>query len=123
MRVGDRFQEGEVVERRRAQVVYEDFLHRKQDPALLENDAGNEFAARVFPIEADSDKELIIAYSQELVRRDTPYELLVQGLPRLQTLDVEVHGGTAADGGEAAAHEGRASEFQLSLHERDYVPS
>ena len=38
MRVGGAWQEGEVVERQRAQVVYEDYLHRKEDPALLEQD-------------------------------------------------------------------------------------
>lgn len=124
MRIGDEYQEGEVVERRRAQTVYEDFLHRKQDPALLEHAAGNEFAARVFPIEPNADKELIISYSQELVRRDTPYQLLVQGLPRLQTLDVEVRGGRrVAASGEAAGRKRGAAEFQLSLHERDYVPA
>ena len=64
MRVGDRMQEGEVVERRRAQQVYEDFLHRKQDPALLEKDAGNEFDARVFPIEPNAEKVIVIAYSE-----------------------------------------------------------
>src|SRR5206468_2259357 len=44
--------EGEVVERQRARAAYEDFLHRRQDPALLEQNAGNEFSARVFPIPA-----------------------------------------------------------------------
>src|SRR5690606_32433782 len=39
MRTAAGWQEGEVVERRRAQAVYEDFLHRRQDPALLEQDA------------------------------------------------------------------------------------
>jgi Vault protein inter-alpha-trypsin domain len=43
------WQEGEVVERQLARVAYEDFLHRRQDPALLEQEAGNEFSARVFP--------------------------------------------------------------------------
>src|SRR5437762_2696781 len=66
MRVGDRWQEGEVVERQAARVAYEDFLHRRQDPALLESEAGNEFSARVFPIPPAATKELIISYSQEL---------------------------------------------------------
>ncbi len=107
MRVGSDFQEGEVVERRRAQAVYEDFLHRKQDPALLENEAGNEFSARVFPIEANADKELIISYSEELAERDTPYALLLQGLPQLRELAVEV----------------RAREQRLELRESNYVPA
>ncbi|HEY7213530.1 MAG TPA: VIT domain-containing protein, partial [Thermoanaerobaculia bacterium] len=45
MRLGDVWQEGEVVERQRARQAYEDFLHRRQDPALLEQEAGNEFSA------------------------------------------------------------------------------
>ncbi|HKP62345.1 MAG TPA: VIT domain-containing protein, partial [Polyangiales bacterium] len=107
MRIGGTFQEGELVERRRAQQVYEDYLHRKQDPALLEKAAGNEFGARVFPIEPDSVQELIVSYSEELERRDTPYRLLVQGLPRLQELSVLVQVG----------------ELHLALREHDYVPS
>lgn len=42
------FMEAEVVEKQLARRAYEDFLHRRQDPALLEQAAGNEFAARVF---------------------------------------------------------------------------
>src|SRR3954469_14333483 len=60
------FQEGEIVEKQRARVAYEDFLHRRQDPALLEQAGGNEFNARVFPIQPRSKKELIVSYSQEL---------------------------------------------------------
>jgi hypothetical protein len=35
MRIGDSWQEGEVVELQAAREAYEDFLHRRQDPALL----------------------------------------------------------------------------------------
>jgi hypothetical protein len=56
MKVGDAWQEGEVVERQRARQAYEDVLHRRQDPALLEQEAGNEFSARVFPIPARGRK-------------------------------------------------------------------
>ena len=52
MLADNRWQEGEVVDRRKARAAYEDFLHRRQDPALLETAAGNEFSARVFPIPA-----------------------------------------------------------------------
>ncbi len=50
MKIHDRWQEGEVVERQAARVAYEDFLHKRQDSALLESKAGNSFSARVFPI-------------------------------------------------------------------------
>ena len=74
------WQEGEVVERQRARVVYEDYLHRRQDPPLLEQDAGNQFSARVFPIPARGRKELIVSYSHALTRSDQPYVLPLQGL-------------------------------------------
>ncbi|CAN0569193.1 unnamed protein product, partial [Laminaria digitata] len=81
MKIGNRWQEGEVVERQKARRVYEDFLHRRQDPALLEQAAGNEFTARVFPIPAHADKELIISYSHELKGSQEPYRIPLKGLP------------------------------------------
>jgi len=71
MRTGERWQEGEVVERHAAQRAYEDFLHRKQDPALLANNVGNAFSARVFPIGPHERKQLIVSYSQELALSST----------------------------------------------------
>lgn len=88
MQIGDAWQEGEVVERQAARRAYEDFLHRKQDPALLEQAAGNSFGARVFPIEARARKRLIVAYSQELVHGEDPYRLPLRGLPEIERLDV-----------------------------------
>lgn len=90
MRIGEQWQEGEVVEKRRATQVYEDVLHQKQDPALLEQAAGNEFAARVFPIPAQGRKDIILSYSEELVG-DAPYRLALGGLPEIQRLDLTVH--------------------------------
>lgn len=90
MKIGGAWQEGEVVERQAARVAYEDFLHRRQDPALLENEGGNEFAARIFPIPARGEKELIVSYSQELVRRSEPYRLPLVGLPAIERVDVRV---------------------------------
>ena len=77
MKIGSEWQEGEVVEKKQARRVYEDFLHRKQDPALLEQAAGNEFNARVFPIPAGGRKEIILSYSHEI--RDD-YTLPLRGL-------------------------------------------
>ncbi len=90
MKIGDRWQESEVVELQAARRAYEDFLHRKQDPALLEKGAGNTFSARVFPIPARGVKELIVSYSEELPAMGEPYTLLLRGLPELQNLDVDV---------------------------------
>ncbi len=89
MKLGADWQEGEVVELERARVAYEDFLHRKQDPALLEQAPGNQFTARVFPIPAHGAKEIVLSYSQE-IRPDAPYAIPLRGLPEIGEIDVEL---------------------------------
>ncbi|MEZ4296373.1 MAG: VIT domain-containing protein [Polyangiaceae bacterium] len=81
-------QEGEVVEKQQARLAYEDFLHRKQDPALLEQTAGNELSARVFPIPPKGRKELVVSFSQAITAR-TPYLLPLRGLPEIASVHVE----------------------------------
>jgi len=95
MKINGEWMEGEVVEKQRARRIYEDFLHRKQDPAILEQDAGNTFRARVFPIEAKADKELIVSWSQELTDAASAYTLPLTGLPTLDDLSISafVHDG------------------------------
>jgi hypothetical protein len=116
MAIGDKWQEGEVVERQAARVAYEDFLHRRQDPALLENGAGNRFEARVFPIAPNARKEIIIGWSQALASAAEPYVVPVCGLPKLDKLDVEVLVRAPNDGKEAILH-------RVELHETAYTPT
>jgi len=97
MKVDEKWQEGEVVEKQAARRAYEDFLHRKQDPALLEQGGGNEFAARVFPIPARGRKEIVLSYSETL-KGDAPYVLPLRGLPKLAELDIQVRGGAGTGG-------------------------
>lgn len=115
MKVNGAWQEAEVVERQQAQRVYEDFLHQRQDPALLEKKAGNEFGARIFPIDPSSDKELIVAYSEELARQE--YRLPLAGLPRIGELDVRAQ--VLGEPGRSMLLGNRAER----LLERDFVPS
>jgi tetratricopeptide (TPR) repeat protein len=125
MRIGERMQEGEVVEQQAARVAYEDFLHRRQDPALLESEAGNEFSARVFPIPANSTKELILSYSQELTRRDEAYTLPLRGLPKLGTLSIRaLVKSERADGGKPASSLGgqRAQTEVVQVDKHDFMP-
>ncbi|MBX3193430.1 MAG: hypothetical protein KF819_40990, partial [Labilithrix sp.] len=117
MKVNGAWQEGEVVEKQAARRAYEDFLHRKQDPALMEQGAGNEFSARVFPIPARGIKEIIIAYT-EVVEAGAPYVLPLRGLPQLGSLDVDVH----AAGAKNAIAGGRA-DASFSLHQQRFTPA
>ena len=123
MKIGDAWQEGEVVERQRARQVYEDFLHRRQDPALLEQEAGNEFSARVFPIPARGRKELIVSYSHALARADEPYVLPLLGLSEVGRLDVRVLLGDRPADGAASNLGGEVSDRRVvELHKRDWTP-
>ena len=87
MKIGGDWQEAEVVELQAARRAYEDALHRRQDPALLEKNAGNRFSARVFPIPARAVKEIIVSYSEALPSNSEPYRLLLRGLPKLKDLE------------------------------------
>jgi tetratricopeptide (TPR) repeat protein len=118
------WQEGEVVERQRARVAYEDFLHRRQDPALLEQEAGNEFSARVFPIPARGRKELIVSYSHAMPRTDQPYVLPLRGLSEIGRLDLRVFlGGRPAEDAKASNLGGEVSERRVvELHKEDWTP-
>ncbi|MEA2599602.1 MAG: hypothetical protein QOF89_594 [Acidobacteriota bacterium] len=123
MRIDDSWQEGEVVERQRARQAYEDFLHRRQDPALLEQEAGNEFSARVFPIPARGRKELIVSYSHAMAKADEPYVLPLLGLSAVGQLDVRVLLGDHPAKGEASNLGGEVSDRRLvELHKRDWIP-
>jgi len=95
MKVAGAWQEAEVVEKLRARITYEDFLHRKVDPALLEQGAGNELGVRIFPIGAREKRELIVTYSESL-STDAPYRVHLAGLPRVGRLISTVHANGAA---------------------------
>lgn len=124
MRLGDRWQEGEVVELQAARQAYEDFLHRKQDPALLEKQAGNLFRARVFPIPPSGEKELILSYSEERPRADQPYRVYLRGLPRLQRLDLRaIVAKSATPSGQASSLGGTAVTHQsVEVQKVDFQP-
>ncbi|MBZ5708467.1 VIT domain-containing protein [Nannocystis pusilla] len=111
MLIDGRWQEAEVVELQAARQAYEDFLHRRQDPALLEKSAGNRFSARVFPIPARGVKEIIVSYSEELTSSSEPYRVYLRGLPQLQDLDVEV-----------VVPKGGGVREKTRIHETNFMP-
>ena len=107
LQIGDSYQEGEVAPRAHANAAYEEALHARRDPALLERDAGNEYRIRVFPIEARETKRVIISYSQ-VIDGAEGYVLPLAGLPQIDRVRVEL-GRVAASGG-ARAPERRVFE-------------
>lgn len=73
MWIGNELVEADVVEKQRAREIYETILREKRDPGLLEWTGGNIFKARVFPIEAHSEKRIKIVYTQVLPLRADQY--------------------------------------------------
>lgn len=90
MRINGELQEGEVVERGKAQRTFESFMHRRPnvDPALLEQDTSQRIQARVFPILPHERKEIVVSFSQEL--GGAPYRLPLQGLSTIEDFDAQV---------------------------------
>ena len=73
MWIGNELVEADVVEKQRAREIYEEILRERRDPGLLEWTGGNIFKARIFPIEAHSEKRIKITYTQVLPLRGTSY--------------------------------------------------
>lgn len=59
--------EARVVAREQGRKVFEEIVRKKIDPALLEQDAGNRFVGRVFPIPARGFNRVVLAWEETLV--------------------------------------------------------
>ena len=89
----------DIVEKQRAREIYEEILRERRDPGLLEWSGGNLFKARVFPIEAHSEKRIKITYTQVLPLRGDRYrysyalqsEMLKQHPLRELSIDVKIN--------------------------------
>lgn len=132
--VDGRLMEGEVVERLRANQVYDEILHQMRDPALLETDDGNRFSARVFPIEANGRVRLVLSYTRLLPLENgvRTFSLPLRGLPTIghftfhglfSALPGEAAEGAVKPDAMAAPASARVSTAQtLDLDESGFVP-
>ncbi len=121
--VNGHLMEGEVVERLRANQVYEQFLHQMRDPALLEQDQGNRFSARIFPIEPNAPVRLILSYTQLLPLRDgmRTYTLPLRGLQKVNRFSFRAV--TSPLPGERKTGELTTSTAEVTtLDERNWTP-
>ncbi|MBS2013266.1 MAG: AgmX/PglI C-terminal domain-containing protein [Deltaproteobacteria bacterium] len=89
MKIDGRFTEADVAETARAREVYEDVVHRRRDPLLVEQHGTNELSARVFPILPNGEKEIVVGWVAE-VGPSSPVVVPLRGLPAIAALDVTV---------------------------------
>jgi tetratricopeptide (TPR) repeat protein len=126
--------EGEVVERLRANQIYEQFLHQMRDPALLEQDQGNRFSARIFPIEANQSVRIVLSYTMLLPLHDgvRRYSLPLRGIPSIHhftfrafvsALPGEEGPGAPKSGVGGLSTATHSMADVISLDESDYAPS
>ena len=135
MWIGNRLVEADVVEKQRAREIYETILRERRDPGLLEWAGGNIFKARVFPIEAHSEKRIKITYTQVLPMRGDTYrysyalqsELLRQHPLRELLLDVKINSAVPLLSVKSPTHVTRTDRTQYSAHvefsAQEYTPS
>jgi tetratricopeptide (TPR) repeat protein len=67
--VGNRLEEGEIVERQRARQIFRQIVEdtvRPRDPALLEWVGGRTFQMKIFPIPPRASRRVILGYTQPL---------------------------------------------------------
>lgn len=77
MDVSGKLREGVVVEKNKGQQVFEKIVRRGVDPGLLEATAGNNFKARIYPIQSKSRKRVVLAFEQELVKKEKGYHFVL----------------------------------------------
>ena len=66
MMINGKRMSGELVEKGKARVIYEDIVRRMKDPGLLEHMGGNLFRISVFPVPANGLQKIELEYSQTL---------------------------------------------------------
>ncbi|MEX2287409.1 MAG: VIT domain-containing protein [Planctomycetaceae bacterium] len=135
MWIGNDLVEADVVEKQRAREIYETILREKRDPGLLEWTGGNIFKARVFPIEAGSEKRIKIVYTQVLPLRANRYrysyglrsELLRTKPLRELSLSVTVNSALPLKSITCPTHSARTQQTghsaQVEFSAQEYTPS
>ena len=134
MWIGNELVEADVVEKQRAREIYETILRERRDPGLLEWTGGNLFKARVFPIEAHSEKRIKITYTQVLPMRSRQYrysyglqsEMLNLHPLRELTIDVRIHSAVPLADVSSPTHLTRIDKTEHSAHvefaAQEYTP-
>ncbi|NVB79466.1 MAG: VWA domain-containing protein [Kofleriaceae bacterium] len=77
MYVDGKLTESAVVERMQGRRIYEELVYRRIDPALLEYAGTGRLNLRVYPLVAQQDKRLMVAYTQSLPKLYSDWTLAI----------------------------------------------
>ncbi len=128
MYVNGKLMEGGMVERNYGRNVFEQVMHTRRDPALLEWIDGSTFQMRVFPLEARQEKRIVLSYSQRL---PSDYGRSTYRFPAGHSLEgvgewsaeVRLKGGAAKAGEEEKIQTGKSGRPTLAWHSPSHVLS
>ena len=89
MEINGKLMEGELVEKEKAKKIYQKIVDSMRDPAILEWEQGQQFKLRVFPIEPNSEKRLVLRFLTPLKRQfnDYEYEYATEAADMQRTID------------------------------------
>ncbi len=89
MEINGKLMEGELVEKEKAKKIYQGIVDSMRDPAILEWEQGQQFKLRVFPIEPNSEKRLVLRFLTPLKRQfnDYEYEYATEAAAMQRTID------------------------------------
>ena len=82
----DRLIEGELIERRRADNIYQSIVNSRRDPAILEQIGDNLFKMRVFPIFPKDTKRILLDFTLPLEGEQGEYTFRIPLLSDLQPI-------------------------------------
>ena len=81
--------DGVAVEKERARIIYEQEIHKRVDPGLVEHVAGNAFRTRLYPIPANGTRSVKIEYVTQVEQgKDGPAVTLPMGFGDLDQMAV-----------------------------------
>jgi len=91
--INGRIRQAVPVEKNRGRVVFEEIERRGVDPGLLEQTAGNNYRARIYPIPAHGTRRVVIAYQEDVAHGagDPVYRLALDFPTPLKTFRLEVN--------------------------------
>ncbi|WP_052547608.1 VIT domain-containing protein [Enhygromyxa salina] len=116
---GERIEAG-VVQRERGRDIYEQIVHRRRDPALLEWMQGNLFQIRIFPLPARTEKRVLLSYTVALEELYGEGELRVP-IPELDLPVGAVNYRIRVVGGAGRPFSSRHHEFELREEGQDLI--
>ncbi len=91
--INGKIREAVPVNKSKGKQVFEAIEHRRVDPGLLEKVDGNNFRTRVYPLNPNSERIVIIGYEQELTEFDKNnlgYQLLSRFPQKLDKFEVNI---------------------------------